>query len=145
MSRPWPIIAVEDVRKSSAWYVRLLGARENHPGATVFNQILDEDGTVLVCPHCWGPSGPRGDHEWPPLMSPSAGRVGNGLLLWFVVNDFDAAWERARSLSPNVHESPNTNNGTGMRAFVVRDPDGYYVTVNEARVYADPSATSLPR
>jgi catechol 2,3-dioxygenase-like lactoylglutathione lyase family enzyme len=98
MTRPWPIIAVADVARSSSWYLRLLAARENHPGATVFNQILDADGTLLVCPHRWGPSGPHGDHEWPSLMTPAEGRPGNGLLLWFVVRDFDAAWGRAQAM-----------------------------------------------
>lgn len=133
MKRPWPILAVADVGNSTAWYTALLDARQNHPGATVFNQVLDGDGTTLLCLHRWGPSGPQGDHEWPPLADPGDGPVGNGLLLWFVVDDFDEAWERARSLGAKVEEEPNTDNGTGMRAFVVRDPDGYYVAVNERR------------
>ncbi len=133
MKRHWPIIAVADVVKSSDWYTALLGARQNHPGASVFNQILDEDGTILLCLHHWGPSGRQGDHEWPSLMNPRDGRAGNGLLLWFVVSDFDAAWQRAQRLADTMIESPNTDNGTGMRAFVVSDPDGYYVAVNEAR------------
>jgi len=53
--------------------------------------------------------------------------------LWFVDDDFDAAWSRAQAMGAVVEETPNTDNGTGMRAFVVRDPDGYYVAVNEAR------------
>ena len=138
MKRPWPIIAVADVPRSSAWYTMLLQAHQNHPGAAVFNQILDEDGTVLLCLHCWGPSGPQGDHEWPSLADPGEGRVGNGLLLWFVVDDFDLVWSRAQSLDATILESPNTNNGTGRRAFVVRDLDGYYVTVNEARAREAP-------
>lgn len=133
MKRTWPIIAVADVPRSSAWYVSLLAAQQDHPGATVFNRVLDGDGTILLCLHHWGPSGARGDHDWPSLADPGAGRVGNGLLLWFVVNDFNAAWRRAQDLGATIHEPPNTDNGTGMRAFVVRDPDGYYVTVNEAR------------
>lgn len=133
MKRPWPIVAVSDVPKSSSWYVSLLAARQNHRGAAIFNQIHDTDGTILLCLHRWGPSGPRGDHAWPSLADPEAGGVGNGLLLWFVVDDFDAAWRRARDMSATVHETPNTDNGTGMRAFVIRDPDGYYVAVNEAR------------
>jgi catechol 2,3-dioxygenase-like lactoylglutathione lyase family enzyme len=132
MKRHWPIIAVADVEKSSAWYKTLLGAKENHPGATVFNQILDEDGTILWCLHYWGPSGPRGDHDWSSLANPSDGLVGNGLLLWFVVDDFEEAWERTQKLGATICESPNTDNGTGMRAFVVQDLDGYYVTVNES-------------
>lgn len=134
MKRTWPIVAVADVIKSSAWYTRLLDAQHTHPGATVFDQIVDRDATVLLCLHHWGPSGPRGDHNWPSLSKPAQGGPGTGLLLWFVVDDFDAAWERAQMLGTAIEESPNTDNGTGMRAFVVRDPDGYYVAVNEARV-----------
>lgn len=133
MTRTWPIIAVTDVVKSSAWYRALLGAGESHPGARVFNQVLGPDGTVLVCPHWWGPSGPNGDHAWPPLLEPGPGLPGNGLLLWFVVDDFDAAWERAQEMGAEILESPNVDNGTRVRAFVLRDPDGYYVTVNETR------------
>ena len=46
MKRIWPIIAVADVPKSSVWYMTLLDAQNNHPGATVFEQILDKDGTI---------------------------------------------------------------------------------------------------
>jgi uncharacterized glyoxalase superfamily protein PhnB len=136
MKRPWPIIAVRDVLASSKWYKRLLSAQENHPGATVFNQILEVDGTVLLCLHKWGPSGPRGDHVWPSLAEKGKGEVGNGILMWFVVDDFDAAWNRAQEMEATIEEAPNTDNGTGMRAFALRDPDGYYVIINEARAGA---------
>ena len=132
MKRTWPILAVADVPRSAAWYVALLGAAQTHPGATTFDQVIDADGTVLLCLHCWGPSGPNGDHEWPSLMAPLESGVGNGILLWFVVDDFDAAWARALDLGATVDEEPNADNGTQQRAFVVRDPDGYYVAVNEA-------------
>ncbi len=102
-------------------------------GATVFDQIVDRDGTVLLCLHRWGPSGLRGDHYYPSLSQPAKGHEGNGLLLWFVVDHFDSAWERAQTLSASIEEQPNEDNGTCMRAFVVRDPDGYYVAVNETR------------
>ncbi|MFN7986518.1 MAG: VOC family protein [Thermoanaerobaculia bacterium] len=131
--KTWPIIAVADVVRSSAWYRALLTAEETHPGSSVFNQILGADGTVLVCPHRWGPSGPNGDHVWPSLAEPGHGLAGNGLLLWFVVDDLDAAWDRATRMGAAVHEPPNVDNGTRMRAFVLRDPDGYYVAVNERR------------
>ena len=131
MTRTWPIIAVNNVAQSAAWYTRLLNANNNHPGATVFDQILDIDGTVLLCLHHWGPSGARGDHHWPSLAQASNGQTGNGLLLWFVVDDFDSAWQRAQALGASVIETPNNDNGTSMRAFVVRDPDGYHVAVNE--------------
>jgi catechol 2,3-dioxygenase-like lactoylglutathione lyase family enzyme len=130
MQATWPIIAVESVRDSVAWYTRLLGADETHPGASVFNQVVAADGTILLCLHHWGPSGARGDKEWPTLTVRREGSE-NGLLLWFLVDDFDEAWDRARDLGRTV-ESPNTDNGTHLRAFMLRDPDGYYVVVNEA-------------
>ena len=133
MKRNWPIIAVSDVPRSAAWYMQLLEARQTHPDDTIFDQILDTDDTVLLCLHHWGPSGPRGDHEWPTLANPTKERMGNGLLLWFVVDDFDAAWERAQTFGTPVEEDPNTDNGTGMRTFVIQDLDGYHVAVNEAR------------
>jgi catechol 2,3-dioxygenase-like lactoylglutathione lyase family enzyme len=133
MKRIWPIIAVADVVKSARWYMKLLNADDTHPGATVFDQILDKDGTVLLCIHHWGPSGPRGDHHWPSLANPESGKAGNGLLLWFVVDDFDGTWDRAQTLGAKIEEPPNADNGTQMRAFVVRDPDGYFVAINEMR------------
>lgn len=133
MTRPWPIIAVADVIKSSAWYTSLLEGEENHSASTVFNQVLDKDGTLLLCLHHWGPSGPNGDHDWPSLADPGGGCTGNGILLWFVVPDFEEAWQRAQDLGANVVETPNRDNGTGMRAFMVRDLDGYFVVINEER------------
>ena len=132
MKRIWPMVAVKNVVESSAWYPKLLNAANNHPGGTVFNQIVDKDGTVLLCLHHWGPSGLRGDHHYPSLSNPD-GNPGKGLLLWFVVDDFDEAWTRAQAIGASIAEPPNTDNGTFMRAFVIRDPDGYYVAVNETR------------
>ena len=116
MKRTWPIIGVADVATSSAWYMKLLNGENNHPGATVFDQIMDADGTVLVCVHHWG------DHGHPSLSNPEGGTVGKGLLLWFLVDDFDAAWDRAQAMEARVEETPHTDNGTLMRAFVVWDP-----------------------
>ena len=107
--------------------MRLLNARNRNPDATSFDQIIDFYGTILVFPHHWG------DHDHPSLSNPEEGKPGKGLLLWFVVDDFDTAWERAQAIDSVIQERPNANNGTGMRAFTLRDPDGYYVAVNEQR------------
>ena len=136
MKQVWPIIAVSDVTASAEWYMTLLDAAQTHPGGTRFDQIVDDQGTILVCLHYWGPTGPKGDHVWPTLTAPGPSDA-NGLLLWFVVDDFDAAWERARSLGAAIEEEPNTDNGTGKPAFVVRDPDGYHVAVNASSNPAD--------
>ena len=141
MKRTWPIIAVSDVPASARWYMRLLDSEQTHPEGTQFDQIVDDDGTVLVCLHYWGPTGASGKHEWPTLASPGSSDH-NGLLLWFVVEDFDQAWERARGLGAVIVEVPNTDNGTGKPAFVVQDPDGYHVAVNQSWTRQDDGDTN---
>jgi len=133
MQRVWPIIAVVDVPRSAQWYLSLLGGTQSHPGGKDFDQIVSDDHEVLLCLHWWGPSGPNKDHHWAALSNPTQGHASNGLLLWFVVDDFDAAWQRKQTLGGPIEECPSTDNGTGMRAFVIRDPDGYHVAINERR------------
>jgi len=82
-------------------------ATPRSPGHAYFGQILDSDGTVLLCLHEWGA------HEHSSFMSPDHATPGNGLLLFFRVDDFGMALARARP-----------------EEFSLRDPDGYYVTIN---------------
>jgi hypothetical protein len=63
-------------------------------------------------------------------MSPDEAPPGNGLLLFFRVDDFDMALERARSLVTSFEEEPQVNPNTQTREFSLRDPDGYYVTIS---------------
>ena len=112
--------------------MHLLGAKQTHSGGTVFDQIVDSDGTVLLCLHHWGPSGAGGNHNWSTLLNPSGPSDRNGLLLWFVVDDFEQAWERAKGLGAAIEERPHSDNGTGKPTFVVQDPDGYHVAINES-------------
>ena len=131
MQRVWPMIAVSDVRRSSSWYQELLCASQALPESTDFDQVLSTDGEVLLCLHRVAPSDPSGGHRWRAFQGATPSSP-SGMMLWFVVNDFEAAWERAQALRVPVDEPPNINNGTGLRAFVVRDPDGYFVAVNES-------------
>jgi hypothetical protein len=124
MKRTWTIIGVRDVPVSFKWYQSLFGQPETPPGHDYFGQILDTDGTVLLCLHQWGA------HEHPSLMSPDAASPGNGLLLFFRVDDFDMALKRARALVARFEEEPHMNPNTQTREFSLRDPDGYYVTIS---------------
>ena len=124
MKRLWTIIGVVDVGRSFAWYQALLGLPASQPAHDYFGQILDTDGTVLLCLHRWGA------HEHPTLYSPSSAIPGNGLLLFFRVEDFDQALQRARALVASLEEQPDVNPNTGTREFALRDPDGYYVMVS---------------
>lgn len=124
MKRTWTIIGVADVARSYGWYQSLFGQAATAPAHEYFGQILDEDGTVLICLHQWG------SHEHPTLTSPAHAQPGNGLLLFFRVDDFDAALPRARALVSQLEEEPNVNPSTGTQEFALRDPDGYYVMVS---------------
>jgi catechol 2,3-dioxygenase-like lactoylglutathione lyase family enzyme len=126
MKRLWTIIGVVDVTRSFAWYQSLLGLPQTAPAHDHFGQIVDPDGTVLLCLHAWGA------HAHPSLTSPDVAKPGNGLLLFFRVDnfDFDMALPRARALVSRLEEEPHVNPSTGTREFSLRDPDGYYVTVS---------------
>lgn len=124
MKRTWTIIGVGDVHRSYKWYQSLLGLPETAPAHDYFGQIVDSDGTVLLCLHAWG------EHDHPSLTSPERAQPGNGLLLFFRVDDFDLALPRARSLVDRFEEEPHVNPSTGTKEFSLRDPDGYYVTIS---------------
>jgi hypothetical protein len=63
-------------------------------------------------------------------MSPERPQPGNGLLLFFRVDDFYMALPRARSLVVRFEEEPHVNPNTGTAEFSLRDLDGYYVTIS---------------
>ena len=124
MKRTWTIIGVRDVPSSFKWYQSLFGQPETAPSHDYFGQLLDTDGTVLLCLHEWG------EHDHPSLTSPDMAQPGNGLLLFFRVDDYDDALIRARALVPQFEEEPHQNPNTQTMEFSLRDPDGYYVTIS---------------
>jgi catechol 2,3-dioxygenase-like lactoylglutathione lyase family enzyme len=124
MKRTWTIIGVADVAHSCRWYQALFGQALTPPAHDYFGQIVDSDGTVLLCLHEWGA------HEHPTLKSPDVATPGNGLILFFRVDDFQAALSRARSLGAPFAEEPGENANTGTMEFALRDPDGYYVMIS---------------
>jgi catechol 2,3-dioxygenase-like lactoylglutathione lyase family enzyme len=124
MKRTWTIIGVADVPLSFKWYQSLLGLAETAPAHDYFGQVVDADGTVLLCLHAWGA------HEHPSLTDPHHAKPGHGLLLFFRVDNFEFALPRARALVSGLEEEPHVNPNTGTPEFSLRDPDGYYVTIS---------------
>jgi len=124
MKRTWTIIGVKDVPASFNWYQSLFGQPETPPAHDYFGQLLDADGTVLLCLHQWGA------HDHPTLTSPDNGSAGNGLLLFFRVDDYDDCLQRARALVDRLEEEPHMNPSTTTMEFALRDPDGYYVMIS---------------
>ena len=72
--------------------------------------------------------------ELPP-GDPGARPYGNGVLLWFEVQDFDAAGARAKALRAEVVLPPHRNppegqaGGPAHREIWLRDPEGYTVVL----------------
>jgi heme-degrading monooxygenase HmoA/catechol 2,3-dioxygenase-like lactoylglutathione lyase family enzyme len=124
MKRTWTIIGVADVAASFQWYQSLFGQPATRPHHDYFGQLLDADGTVLLCLHQWGA------HDHPSLTSADIATPGNGLLLFFRVDDYDMAEKRARALVARFDEEPHLNPSTRTMEFSLRDPDGYYVTIS---------------
>lgn len=125
MKRTWTIIGVNDVADSFKWYQSLFGQPPTKAAHDYFGQIVDADGTVLLCLHQWGA------HEHPSLTGPDTVAPGNGLLLFFRVDDFDLSLQRARELVPRLEDEPQVNPNTLTLEFTLRDPDGYYVMISE--------------
>jgi len=122
--RPQTLIAVRDVRASSRWYQRLLGltALPDHEHRDSYDRLFS-GGQFILQLHAWD------EEEHPNLVNADAAPLGHGIVLWFEVDDFDAAVERARSLKAEVLEGPQENPNAGHREIWLRDPDDYVVTI----------------
>src|SRR5688572_10293585 len=118
--RSQPLICVRDVEASSRWYCELLGCTSGHGGPN-YERVMAGDQYVLQL-HAWDV------HEHKHLGDPTAA-VGNGVLVWFMIDDFDAAVSRARKLNAVVLEEPHENPGAGHLEIWLRDPDGYVVVL----------------
>ena len=124
MKRIWTIIGVRDVPSSFRWYQSLFGQPATAPAHDHFGQIMDTDGTVLLCLDQWGA------HDHPSLTSPDVAPPGNGLLLFFRVDDYELTLKSARALVTRFEEEPHLNPNTQTMECSLRDPDGYYVTIS---------------
>jgi hypothetical protein len=119
-----PLIAVRDVRASSRWYSVLLGADglPEHSHRDVYDRISC-GGRLLLQLHAWD------EEEHPNLVNADAAPPGHGVLLWFQMEDFDSAVERARRLGAEIIEEPHVNLAPRHREIWLRDSDGYVVVI----------------
>jgi catechol 2,3-dioxygenase-like lactoylglutathione lyase family enzyme len=122
--RSQPLIAVRDVRASSRWYRQLLGVDTlpEHEHRDSYDRML-YDGHLVLQLHAWD------EENHPNLVNADAAPPGHGVLLWFEVDDFDAAVERARSLRAQFVAEPHVNPRPKHREMWIRDPDGYVVVI----------------
>ena len=125
--RPQPLIAVRDVKKSAAWYAKLLDAertseRMESDHAHIYDRIMVGKSLVLQL-HAWE------EEDHPNLVNRKRAVPGHGVLLWFELDDFDAAVKRARKMKAKIVEDVHVNPGPRHREMWLKDPNGYVVVI----------------
>lgn len=125
--RPQPLICVSDVEASSRWYQRLLGVRSNH-GGSHYEQLV-HGGHLILQLHSF-----EVEHHHGRIGNPADKPYGNGVLLWFEVEDFDSVLERAQQMEaeivlPKHRNPPEGSGGPNHWEVWLRDPDGYVIVV----------------
>jgi extradiol dioxygenase family protein len=121
MMQAQPLIVVHDVQASSRWYQAVLGLKSSH-GGSEYERLTFKDKLVMQI-HRWDA------HEHPHLGDPKVQPYGNGVLLWFQTDDFDAAVERATAHRVKILEPPKVNTNANHREIWLSDPSGYVVVV----------------
>lgn len=124
---PQPLIAVTDVEASSRWYRHLLGCQSAHGGPEY--ERLVSDGVLVLQLHSFAV-----EHHHGPIGNRHHKPYGNGVLLWFELDDFDAALERMEDLKPEIilprhRNPPSGDGGPNHWECWLRDPDGYTVVL----------------
>lgn len=127
MVRSQPLIAVTDVEASSRWYQQLLGCQSAHGGAE-YERLVVNDSLVLQL-HRF-----EVEHHHGAIGDPDDRPYGNGLLLWFELDDFDAAAARSVAMAaeivlPRHRNPPSGEGGPNHWELWLRDPDGYLVVI----------------
>jgi catechol 2,3-dioxygenase-like lactoylglutathione lyase family enzyme len=119
--KPQPMIAVRDVKGTSAWYQKVLGLTSGH-GGREYEQLLSKKEMVLQL-HEWDA------HEHPNLGDPTIEPHGNGVVLWFHEPDVLASYARAVRAAAIVLEPLALSRLANHREFWLQDPNGYKVVV----------------
>jgi catechol 2,3-dioxygenase-like lactoylglutathione lyase family enzyme len=121
--RPQPLITVSDVPAASRWYQQVLGASSAH-GGEEYERLCVDDVLVLQLHRA------EVEHHHGPLVDPLK-PTGNGVALWFEVDDFEllvaCSREAGAQVVLDVHVNPNARH----REIWLRDLDGYLVVCAE--------------
>jgi catechol 2,3-dioxygenase-like lactoylglutathione lyase family enzyme len=126
-ARPQPLVAVTDVTRSSCFYQELLDCESAH-GGDEYERLMRDDVLVLQL-HAF-----TVEHHHGRIGDPDKRPYGNGVALWFEIDDFDAAVARAQGLNaeivlPPLRNPPDGPGGPAHREIWLRDPDGYLVVL----------------
>lgn len=117
-----PLIVVENVEASSRFYQELLGCESGHGGDEY--EMLTYKGRLLLQLHH------RDAHDHPGMWDAEVPN-GNGVILWFRTNDFEASVSKVRKLSPEIVTEPHVNPSAQQHEIWFRDLDGYLVVISD--------------
>jgi len=123
--RPQTLLAVSDVEAASRWYQELLGLASAH-GGDEYERLAPPGGSgdeFVLQLHRWDVEDHHGAIGDPDLPH------GNGVLVWFAVDDFDDVVVRARQLGAEVVTDTHVNPNARHHEIWLRDLDGYTVVV----------------
>lgn len=113
------MLVVNDVEAASAWFQQVLGLASGH-GGPEYEMLMDGDEIVAQLHH-WEV------HHHPYLGDPADASRGNGVAVWFAVDDFDRVLEGVAAADAEVLEGPLVNPNAGQREIWLQGPDGYLV------------------
>lgn len=80
---------------------------------------LNYQGRLILQLHQW-----EVEHHHGPLGDPDIKPYGNGVLLWFELQEFDAAVARAQQMQVEVVKASHLSENGNYECWL-RDPDGY--------------------
>jgi predicted enzyme related to lactoylglutathione lyase len=121
---PQPLLCVRNVPAASRWYQQVLGAQSGH-GGEEYERIVVGDVMVLQLHQL------EEAHHHGEMASPNV-PLGNGVAVWFEVDDLDAAVARIRKADATVVTDVHVNPNAQHREIWLRDRDGYLVVLSGA-------------
>jgi len=118
---PQPLLAVHDVPASSRWYQDVLGAKSGHGGDEYERLVVDDE--LILQLHAIEEAHHHGG------LATAGVQLGNGVAVWFEVEELDAAVARVRKGGATIVTDVHVNPNAGHREIWLRDPDGYLVVL----------------
>jgi hypothetical protein len=109
-------------------YQRVLGSESGHGGPEY--ERLVSDGRLILQLHRWDVGHHRGR-----IGDPNLKPYGNGVLLWFELDDFDAAVARAKEMKAEIIKPRHRSENAHWECWL-RDLEGYTI------VFASPHGSA---
>ena len=119
----WPqfMLVCSDVEQTSRFYCDVVGLESRH-GGPEYDQLFAGDELVMQL-H----DDEVEDHH--DALRDNDAPIGNGVLVWFEVSDFDSAVERVRASGATIDLDVHINPNAKQPEIWFRDPEGYRVVL----------------